>query len=248
MQDVGINAAIGLVTATAWSLVRGHGFSDGVVRGLVGGAATGVGRQIAASPFSGSGFAGREVSAVGISLITSTGDDHLTLSFPVGPAELQLKDGNTFDWRVNVTDAIAVVVNSLHAGTHLDAGLSLSSGTFVFRDPRGSFRTSNGEAAASEFFQSIMLSQSAFSESSQVPKVLYHENVHVLQDDYLADAVSDPIENAWLNRTRIGKRITRHFDLGLLSLPINGVANSIIPYASRPWEREAYALTGRHNY
>jgi hypothetical protein len=247
-QDVCINAAIGLVTATAWSLVRGHGLSDGVTRGLVGGAAMGVGRQVAASPFSGSGFAGREISAVGISLITSPGDNHITLSFPVGPVELQLREGNRFDWRVNATDAIAAVINSAHAGTRLDARLSLSSGTFVFRDPQESFRTSSGEAAASEFFESIMLSQSAFHESSQFPRVLYHENVHVLQDDYLSDAVANPIETAWLSRTRIGKIITRHVDLGLLPLPINGVANSIIPYASRPWEREAYALTPRHNY
>jgi hypothetical protein len=248
VQDISINAAIGLVTATAWSLVRGHGFSDGAVRGLVGGAATGVGRQVAASPFNGSGFAGREISALGISLITSTGDGHLTLSFPVGPVQLQLVDGNRFDWRVNAADAIAVAVNSVHAGTRLDARLSLSSGTFVFRDPRDSFRTSSGEAAAFEFSQSIMLGRSAFQESSHVPRVLYHENVHVLQDDYLADAVTNPIERAWLSRTRIGKLFTRHFDLGLLSLPINGAANSVIPYAARPWEREAYALTPLHNY
>ena len=78
--------------------------------------------------------------------------------------------------------------------------------------------------------------------------MLFHENVHVLQDDFLADAVANPVESALLNRTEIGRRITRHIDLGLLSLPINGIANSLIPYTSRPWEREAYALTPRHNY
>ncbi len=248
VQDIGINAAIGLATATAWSVVRGRGLTGGVRRGLLGGAAIGVGRQIAASPFSGSGFTGREISAVGISLITSVGSSHLRLSFPVGPVEIQLVDGRTFDWRVNATDAVAAVINSARAGTRLDAGLSLSSGTLVFRDKRIALHTASGEATAFEFFESITLARGAFHESERVPNVLFHENVHVLQDDFLADAVANPVESALLNRTEIGRRITRHIDLGLLSLPINGIANSLIPYTSRPWEREAYALTPRHNY
>lgn len=248
VQDVGINAAIGLATATIWSVARGHGLAEGVRRGLVGGAITGIGRQIAASPFNGSGFAGREISAIGISLITSVGSEHLRLSFPVGPVELQVIDDRTFDWRINATDAIAAVINSARKTTRLDIGLALSSGTFVFRDKRGAFRVSGGEATASEFFQSITLTKDAFHGSTGVPNVLFHENVHVLQDDYLANAVTNPIEQAILNRTQIGRRITRHIDLGVLSLPINVVANSLIPYTSRPWEREAYALTQRHNY
>lgn len=247
-QDIGINAAIGLVTATAWSVVRGHGLVDGVGRGIMGGAAVGVGRQVAASPFSGSGFAGREISAIGISLITSTGSEHVTLSFPVGPVAIQLVNGRAFDWRVDATDAIAAVVQSASPGTRLDLGLSLSSGTFVFRDRREVLHTSSGEAAASEFFESIIIARSAFHGSARVPNVLLHENVHVLQDDYLTDAVANPIEDAWLNRTETGQRITRHIDLGLLSLSINGIANSLIRYSARPWEREAYALTPLHNY
>ncbi len=247
-QDIGINAAIGLATATVWALAQGHGLSDGVDRGLVGGAFMGIGRQIAASPFSGSGFAGREVSAVGISLITSVGSDHPRMSFPVGPIELQVVDGRTFDWRVNATDAVAAVINSTRKTTRLDLNLSLLSGTFVFRDRRAGFHISGGEATASEFFESITLAKDAFHGSAGVPDVLFHENVHVLQDDYLANAVTNPIEQRILNRTDIGRHIARHIDLGLLTLPLNGIANSLIPYASRPWEREAYALTPRHNY
>jgi len=248
VQDVGINAAIGLVTASVWSIARGHGIAAGVWRGVVGGATVSVGRQVAASPFSGSGFTGRQISAVGISLITSAGSEHMTLSFPVGPVQLQLVDGHDFDWRINATDAIAAVVNASGSATRLDAGLSMSSGTFVFRSRRRTFHTASGEATGSEFFESIKLSSDAFDGSGKTPNVLYHENVHVLQDDYLANAVANPIERAILNRTYIGRRITRHIDIGLLSIPLNGIANSMVPYAARPWEREAYVLTPRHDY
>jgi hypothetical protein len=78
--------------------------------------------------------------------------------------------------------------------------------------------------------------------------VLFHENVHVLQDDYLANTVANPIERAVLERTEIGRRISRHVDIGLLSVPLNGLANGVVPYAARPWEREAYALTPRRDY
>lgn len=238
-QDIGINAAIGLATATAWSIVRGRGITGGVQRGLIGGAVMSIGRQVAASPFNGSGFTGREISAVGISLITSTDSKHPALSFPVGPVELQIVDGRAFDWRVNATDAVAAVINIASKDTRLDAGWSLSSGTFVFRGKRTLFRTASDEATASEFFQSITLAKDAFAGSAGVPRVLYHENVHVLQDDYLADAVANPIESAILSRTQIGRRIARHIDLGILSMPFNGIANSLIPYRARPWEREA---------
>ncbi len=250
-QDIGINAAIGLATATVWGVLRGHGIASGITggieRGIIGGAAMGVGRQVAASPFDGSGLAGREISAVGISLITSAGAEHMTLSLPVGPVQLQLIDGRTFDWRVNATDAVAAVLRATHTGTRVDAGLSLSSGTFVFRDRRQSFHTSSGEADAAEFFESITLARSAFNGTDR-PNVLFHENVHVLQNDYLADAVTNPIERALLNRTSFGRRLTRHVDIGILSLPVNILANSAIKYTARPWEREAYALTPLHNY
>jgi hypothetical protein len=248
MEDVGINAAIGLATATVWSIVRGHGVREAVWRGLIGGATMGVGRQIAASPFDGSGFVGREVSAVGISAITSAGSEHLSLLFPVGPVEFQLVDGHSFDWRVNATYAIAAVLNATGKTTRIDAALSLSSGTFVFRDNRATLHTSNGEASGSEFFGGIKLARNAFDGSEARPNVLFHENVHVLQDDYLAFAVANPIERAILDRVKIGRRITRHIDVGLLSLAFNGVANNMVPYEARPWEREAYSLTPRHDY
>jgi hypothetical protein len=247
-EDLGINAAIGLATASVWSLARGHGFKEAIWRGLIGGMTIGVARQVAASPFNGSGLIGREMSAAGISVITSAGSEHTTLAFPIGPVELQLVDGRVFDWRVNATYAAAAIINSVSRTTQIDSKLSLYSGTFVFRDDRETLHTSNGEARGSEFFGGIKLAKSAFNGSGGTPNVLFHENVHVLQDDYLALAVANPIERLILDRSAIGRRITRHIDVGLLSLGFNGLANGIVPYSARPWEREAYALTPRHNY
>ena len=248
IEDIGINAVIGLATAAAWSAIRGHGVMDGAGRGLIGGATMGVGRQVAASPFTGAGFVGREISAVGISMMTSPGDEPLRLWLPVGPAELQVTNGRVIDWRINATNVVATIINATGRTTRLDAGLSLASGAFVFRSTREILRTRNGEASGSELFERIILSRDAFNGSSRFPNVLFHENVHVLQEDYLADAVADPLERSLLNRSWIGRRITRHITLGLLSLSVNGIANSVIAYRLRPWEREAYALTPLHNY
>lgn len=247
-EDIAINSAIGLATATVWSLARGRGFNAGIWRGLTGGATIGFARQIAATPFDGSGFLGREISAAGISAITSAGSDHFRLSLPVGPVEFLLVDGRTFDWRINATYAVAAIMNATSKKSHVDGALSLYSGTFVFRDSRATLRTSNGEASGSEFFGGIKLSRNAFGTSNGTPNVLFHENVHVLQDDYLALAIANPIERAILDRSEIGRHFARHIDVGLVSLALNGIANNLVPYSSRPWEREAYALTPRHDY
>ena len=248
IEDIGINAAIGLATAAAWSVIHGHGVTDGATRGLIGGATMGIGRQVAASPFTGAGFAGREISAVGISLMTSPGDEPLSLWLPIGPMELQVKDGRAVNWRVNATNVVAAIINASGRTARLDAGMSLASGALVFRSTRAVIRTSHGEASGSELFDSITLSRAAFDGTSRFPNVLFHENVHVLQEDYLASAVANPLERSVLNQSWIGRRITPHINLGLLSLSFISVANSVIPYHSRPWEREAYTLTPLHNY
>ncbi len=250
VQDFGINAAIGVVTATAWSLVRGRGLMPGLRNGLIGGATIAAGRQVAASPFSGSGFVGRQISSAGISLITASGSDHMTMAFPIGPVRIQVKDGGAIDWRLNATDAVDAIANSVRSETRLDIGLSVSSGTFVFRDTRATFSTGGAtsvEAIGEEELGNIKLARDAFYRLGE-PRALYHENVHVLQEDYLSEAVANPIEHAILDRLHVSKRITRHIDLGILSSQIVFIANSAIPYSARPWEREAYALTPQHDY
>lgn len=252
-EDFGINAAIGVVTAAAWSIARGRGVAglkSALGYGLAGGLTVSAARQVAASPFNGAGFVGREISAAGISLITSSGSEHVTLSFPVGPVRLQLKDGRTFDWRVNAADAGDAIVNLVRGETRLDPGLSLSSGTFVFRDTRNTFTTGDRgstEAIGEEELGNIKLARDAFYAPG-APRALYHENVHVLQEDYLSEAVVNPIERAILNHLHVGRLITRHVDLGILSSQVEVIANAAVPYDARPWEREAYLLTPQHDY
>ena len=93
----------------------------------------------------------------------------------------------------------------------------------------------------------IKLARDAFYGRGE-PRALFHENVHVLQEDYLSEALANPIENAILSRLHVSKRIMRHVDLGLLSSQVESLANAAIPYSARPWEREAYALTPQHDY
>lgn len=251
-QNMAINVAIGAATSATWSALRGRGFSAGIRDGIAGGAVIAIGKQVAASPFEGSGFFGREMAAIGVSLITSAGREHVTFSLPIGPGAIRLTKGEAPDWRINAVNAIATVVDLTQRATHADVELSLSSGTFVFRSKRPTFHSGSGETnydiLGTEYLSNIMLSKDAFTPSKRFPNVLYHENVHVLQEDFLDQAIANPIEDAILSRTRIGRRIVRHIDIGLLASQLKFIADYSVPYASRPWEREAYALTPLHNY
>lgn len=80
-----INGAIGAATGAVWAAIRHRPAREGLTRGLLGGGVMSVGRQVAGTHRYGSGLAGREVSAVGIALTTSSGDSNTTVPVAVGP-------------------------------------------------------------------------------------------------------------------------------------------------------------------
>jgi hypothetical protein len=63
----------------------------------------------------------------------------------------------------------------------------------------------------------------------------------------LEAAIALPAERVLVEHLPLGHRFLRHLDLGLLG-PALAETMSIIPYESRPWEREAYALTANLHY
>ena len=93
----------------------------------------------------------------------------------------------------------------------------------------------------------IRLSRSAIDPYTGKVNVIYHENVHILQDDYFEEAIGLQAEREAIQHLPFGRRFLRHFDLGLTGPMLEG-AMSGIPYQSRPWEREAYSLTANLHY
>src|SRR5437868_1015216 len=83
------NAAIGGLTAGIFQKVRGGSFKDGFTRGAFGGAIIYTGKWVAAKRISGGGLVGREITAVGTSIVRNASDgvgslDRLILPVAIG--------------------------------------------------------------------------------------------------------------------------------------------------------------------
>jgi hypothetical protein len=246
--NLAINGAIGAMTGLVWATIRNSSKWRGIEQGAAGGLLMSVGKQTAASDFDGSGFVGREVSAVGVSLAASTGQPHTTFAFPIGPVSLEYGEGS-YDWRLNVTDFVAIVALGISSKTDFDLHRSLSSGAAVFRDKRAGFGTAGDwDLTALSGLGTIRLSRSAFKYGTGEANVVYHENVHILQDDYFQDAIALPPERALIEHLPFGHRFLRHFDLGAVGPILESGMEGLTAYRSRPWEQEAYALTADLDY
>lgn len=245
--DAAINIAIGGVTGAVTAAMHHQSVWTGTWRGLAGGAVMSGARQLAGSQTSGSGLVARELSGVGISLIAAGGDSVIHYLLPVGPATLIIGPHASVDWRLNLTQTVASIGLAVSPNTRFDLQSSLYAGAPVYRDRRPHF----GEFGTKEFLGAeevgtIRLAPEAFDPlvpNSQ--RALPHETIHVLQEDYLNFALTLPVERAVLRTTKLGRLFARHLDIGLLTPGVGNLAMMVIPYEQRPWEREAYLLTGQ---
>jgi hypothetical protein len=245
VSDAAINAAIGGVTGAMWSIIRHTSVSKGAGQGLAGGLVISGGRQTAASTFFGAGLIGREVSAVGVSLVASAGKPSAIFAFPWGPITVQYSK-RSIDWKINVADCIITAGTALSPHTSFDLRYSLSAGVPVFRT-HGSGITDLEGTEASGVTQGavIWLQPSAFTSERRTRRVIGHESVHVTQEDFLQKAWALPAESALIGRSAWGKAFLKHFDLGVLGYASALMVAHQIPYRSQPWEREAYGLEAR---
>jgi hypothetical protein len=206
-----------------------------------------IGRQTAGTVFYGSGLLGREVSAIGVSTIATVGLKAQTFTFPIGPFSVQYCEGQ-YDWRVNVTGLALTAGAAASHHTRLDAALSLRAGAPVFRVRRSSLNalSAGGETAGGASVGGVIwMSDGAFDGKTGKPFALYHETVHVLQEDFVDVVIANPAEAALIRKTGFGRRFLRHLDLGLTGNLGTMALAEVIPYRSRPWEREAFGLAPR---
>ena len=91
---LGANTLIGALTGGIFQTLRGGSFADGFTRGALGGAVVYAGKRLSVERFSGAGFLGREIAAVGTSIVRNAGEGAATLRrlvLPVGPLRLYLQ-------------------------------------------------------------------------------------------------------------------------------------------------------------
>lgn len=243
--SLGVNALLGGVTAGARAWARGGSVRGGFVRGAAGGALVYAGKRVAAETFGGAGAVGRPLAAVGSSVVYNAGAGRGMLSrvmLPVGPLHLYLEPRGRAPVRVKL-DAAAVIAAAYAAtrpGSRLDARESLASAAMVFRRG-GAVRGLQGEHAAGvltvvqpDFFVEL--------DTLQLRRITAHERVHALQYDQGFLLWGEPLEAWAAERSRAVRAIHRYVDFGV-NVPVQYAVGTVLPYASRPWEREAYFLS-----
>lgn len=222
---VGTNALLGGLSAGLMQHMEGGDFRDGFTRGAFGGMTAYAGRRIAAAEFSGAGLLGRQVSAVGASVVRNAGEGRGSLErlvFPVGPVRLYVDraEATTIRPRVALYDLAWVVTFATRSETEVDWSASLSSGAPVFRSPQRSYKDHRGEPVDGLAAGGSIGVSDIFHDRRR--QVLPHERVHVLQHDFAFLVWSDPVEKRVMARHRWTRELSRHVDLGLVFPTLRG--------------------------
>lgn len=192
------NALVGAVSAgiTAW--LRGEDFSDAFAWGAVGGAGSYVGKRIAAERFDGAGFLGREVAAVGHSVIANSGRGEAPLSqlwFPVGPVRIRPAVlGADWSTQVDVATTSRLLYSLAQPELDFDWSKSLQQGTPVFVATENAI-LSNGVSVGGTGGGGVIWLSGIPSPDPE--RRLIHETTHIIQGDFAAAVVSYPVES-WL--------------------------------------------------
>jgi hypothetical protein len=243
------NAALGGLHAGIAQRLRGGSFQDGFARGALGGVVVYAGKRIVVERFDGAGLAGRQVAAVGTSMVRNAADGLPALErlvLPVGPVRVYMERAERY--RPQARLDLMTLGWTLYAASvpdlEWDAQASLSAGAPVFR-VHDRLIVAGGdtvEAAGSTFAGVILV---ADIPGLDVAKNLAHERVHVLQNDQTFLLWTRPLEQRALAALPGGATLDRWTDVNL-SPAVNTTLSLLFRrYEHRPWEMEAFYLQER---
>lgn len=206
------------------------------------------GKLITANRRPGMGLVGRETAALGASLVqrgAAVNPRDTPLFLPLGVFHIYVRprsDTARFRVKLNVTSTLATVHAARSAGARFDIEKSLSSGGIVFRDDVWDRPGTDGTAIVGVV---VLKDDPPSRNRSEAYKdlVFAHERVHVVQSDFSFAALTAPVEGWLLQHLPGGRFVARYFDPGL-NLYLMRLLNRSIETRDRPWEKEAYMLTG----
>jgi len=249
---VGGNVLLGALTAGLWQELGGGSFKDGFTRGALGGAVIYAGKRIASGRFPVAGLLGREVAAVGHSVVRNAGEGRGTLdrvALPLGflPAQVQLGSwGKDARVRVDVLALWNLGYGLIEPKLELDWSRSLTWGAAVFTSRGYDFVVDDARASAMAAVGTIYLNGDLVAFPG-FERVGAHERVHVLQGDAIiswGDAADDWLEAQVPPLQWVSRYVTpRLFSLGFFAL--GRLVESQVEYSHRPGELEARALAGQ---
>lgn len=214
VADVGVagaNIVVGALTSAATAAIRGEDVAEAFLKGAAGGGVVFAGKRLAVARFSGAGLLGRQVASVGTGMVVDGGhgrDWFDEVWLPIGPLWLQARPGAGRRARVSLRDMGAVIWAATRPELRFDLGRSLSNGAPAFVADRHRIVRDAGHADAFTVGGVVVLGVTGFDLQP-------HENIHVIQNDYLLQTLDRPFEQwGW------GRLIDRSVpvDLGVLIL------------------------------
>lgn len=252
-----INVGVGAATAGISRLldrrpVKRVPLWRSVVAGSAAGATIFAGKVIVAESCDGCGLVGRQVAAVGGSVLTNAtiGRTELEeLVLPLGPFRVHVRGRGGAEpvpgertspvWvKVDLPTAVTAAWLASSGDRRLDLGASLSAGAPVFVAP-------GGENVAEQLFGVILVNElRGLRWNGKVDRItLGHESVHVLQYDQRSAMWSAPVEHWVARRSTVAGRVLRYVELGITE-PVWQMFAFDAPYDRRITEREAWLLAG----
>ncbi|MEX2281969.1 MAG: hypothetical protein WEE89_05760 [Gemmatimonadota bacterium] len=247
---LGVNALFGGLTAGLFQELRGGSFKDGFTRGALGGSVTYFGKRVASRRFQGAGFIGREVAAVGSSIVRNASEARPTLEtlvFPLGPVRVQVrpKGRRPIDASLDVMGSLWLAYAISEPELEFETRVSLSAGAPVFRTRNKLivFRANRLHAGGITPAATILRSYVPAWGTPFLERVLAHERVHVEQEDQIFHTLIEPAEVWLFGHVPYGDRIARHADFNVSSDVLAIMSQLFKRHADRPWELEAIYLS-----
>jgi hypothetical protein len=245
LQVVGVNAALGGVTAGVFSKARGGSFVRAFARGLAGGTGVYAGKRLATARFTTAGLLGREIAAVGSSVVRNAADgrgsfDRLVLPMGLGRLYLDRAAPVRARFGVDLAAVVATTYSATRSELRFDLAATASAGlpVFVARDGFQGSEWEGRHMAGVVWLRENLAWQRGGTVHS---RVLAHETIHAMQNDFAFAAWSLPAEQR-LSARRLGAA-SRWIDFGL-QVPALGALSLLTGYDDRPWERAAHFLAG----
>jgi hypothetical protein len=243
-----INALIGGVAGGTVRAIRGGSFGEGFLAGAAGGALVYAGKRIAVEPWDGAGLAGRQVAAVGTSIIRNAADGRAPLErvvLPVWIGRLYVTTGPrvSVQPRLDLVGTVATAYQAMSANSELDLSRTLSTGAPVFRvyddevDWVGFQRAGVVLLRYGTGFRGIE-EQMPNDLAQPLEQSFSHERVHVIQLDQAFLLLTAPTEDWILEQDPVASRLHRWIDPGVMTAVLY-LPDMLISYDRRPWEREA---------
>lgn len=246
VETAAINIVLGAVTGAGLRVLRGGSLREGLASGMggaAGGALVYAGKRVAVQRWAGAGLVGREVAAVGSSVVWNAsagrgGLDRLVL--PIGPVRLYvaLDEGFRVTPKLDVSSTVAIAIATVDGS--MEWGRSASAGAPVFHRRAYTRTEVRAQHAAGVITYRDPLGRRDPAESRV--ESLGHELVHVIQRDQSFLFWSEPAEEALLGSTRAGRALRRYLDVGF-DVAASALVKPVVDYQLRPWEREAYLLS-----